>query len=107
MDITSSQQGTVSVLSLLGRADSVGATQLEQALQQAPNVRVVLDMSQLVYINSAALRVLAAALTDHQQGGGDLLLVAPPRKVRRIFEIIGFDRFFRMVDTVEAAVGEF
>ncbi len=104
MDIKQSQQGSVSVFSLQGRADSVGAGQLEQALWQTDNARVILDLSQLLYINSAALRVLAAVLTRNQEAGGDLLLVNPPAKVRRVFQIIGFDHFFRIYDTLDAAV---
>jgi anti-anti-sigma factor len=107
MNITQEQQGNISVFTLQGRADSVGASQLEQALRQASNSRVILDMSQLVYINSAGLRILAALLTENQQGGGDLLLVAPSTRIRRVFQIIGFDNFFRMFDSLDAAVNGF
>jgi anti-anti-sigma factor len=68
---------------------------------------MILDLSQLVYINSAGLRVLAATLTENQKGGGDLLLVAPSAKIRRVLQIIGFDHFFRMFDNLDAAVTEF
>jgi len=107
MNITQSLHGDISVLTLKGRADSVGAGELEQALSQAENSRVILDMAQLMYINSAALRLLAAALTDNQGRGGDLLLAAPSATVRRVLQIIGFDHFFRIFDNLDAAVKEF
>lgn len=107
MDITKSQHGSISVFTLHGRADSAGAGELERALLQSNNSRVILDMSRLTYVNSAALRILAEALTKNQEHGGDLLLAAPSARIRRVFQIIGFDLFFRMFDTLEAAVKEF
>jgi len=107
MNITQNQQGGISVFALKGRADSVSADQLDHTLRQANTVRMILDLSQLVYINSAGLRVLAAVLTENKAGGGDLLLVAPSSKIRRVFRIIGFDKFFRLFDSLEAAVREF
>jgi anti-sigma B factor antagonist len=107
VNITQNQQGSISVFTLEGRADSVSGDQLEQMLRKANTFRMILDMSQLMYINSAGLRVLGAMLTENQPGGGDLLLVVPSSKVRRVFEIIGFDKFFRLFDSIDAAVREF
>ena len=107
MNIAQNQQGTISVFTLQGRADSVGVDQLEHTLRQANTFRMILDLSQLRYINSAGLRVLAAMLTENQASGGDLLLVAPSGKIRRVFEIIGFDKFFRVFDSLDTAVREF
>jgi stage II sporulation protein AA (anti-sigma F factor antagonist) len=107
MNITISQHDSISVFALQGRADGGGARELEQALLQANNPRAILDMSQLKYINSAALRILAAALTENRGRGGDLLLAAPPAKIRRVFQIIGFDHFFRIFDSLDAAIKEF
>ena len=110
MNITENRQGPISIFTLQGRADSVGAVELEQALQQAlgaDRFRMILDLSQVTYINSAGLRILAAVLTQNQTNGGDLLLATPPPKIRRVLQIVGFDNFFRMFDSLESAVREF
>ena len=68
---------------------------------------MVLDMAQVWYIGSARLRTLADVLTRNREAGGDLNLVALNRKVLRVLRIIGFDRFFSLYDTVEAAIADF
>ena len=68
---------------------------------------MVLDMAQVGYIGSARLRTLADVLTRNREASGDLNLVALNRKVLRVLRIIGFDRFFSLYDTVEAAIADF
>jgi anti-sigma B factor antagonist len=68
---------------------------------------MVLDMAEVRYISSAGLRTLADVLTRNRDAGGDLKLVALTPKVMRVFQIIGFDRFFSFYATVEAAIADF
>jgi anti-sigma B factor antagonist len=67
----------------------------------------VLDMGQVGYISSAGLRTLADILTRNREAGGDLKLVGLNRKVLRVLRIIGFDKFFSIYETLEAALAEF
>jgi anti-sigma B factor antagonist len=109
MNITENRQGPISTFTLQGRVDSVGAVELEQALYEAlgaGRIQIILDLSQVTYINSAGLRILADVLTQNQANGGNLVLVAPSSRVRRVLQIVGFDRFFRMFDNIESAVRE-
>lgn len=106
MNITESVQNKVKIFTLQGRVDNQGSLDLELSLQEAfeaGNYRMILDLSQVTYINSNGLRILAAILTQTQDSGGDLLLAAPSQKVRRVFQLIGFDNFFRLYDSVESA----
>src|SRR5690606_16699299 len=91
-----SEQG-VTIFKIDGRVDSNGAVDLDLALQTTVNegsYRLILDMAEVRYINSAGLRTLADILTQSKQNGGDLKLVALNPKVRRVLEIVGFDNFF-------------
>jgi anti-sigma B factor antagonist len=109
MNITENRQGPISTFTLQGRVDSEGAVELDRALHEALGAgrsRIILDLSQVAYINSAGLRILADVLTQNQANGGDLVLVAPSSRVRRVFQIVGFDRFFRVFDSMELAVRE-
>jgi anti-anti-sigma factor len=69
--------------------------------------KMVLDMAQVRYISSSGLRTMADVLTKNKEQGGDLKLVALNRKVQRVLRIIGFDKFFSIYDTLEAAIADF
>lgn len=110
MDIIERDQNGVTVFELDGRVDTQGAVDMDLALQAAASggkYKMVLDMAKVDYISSAGLRTLADVLTQNREHGGDLKLVALNRKVLRVLRIIGFDRFFSLYDTVEAAITDF
>lgn len=110
MQITEREQNGITVFVLEGRVDSTGAAELDDTLQSATAAgkhRLVLDMANVTYINSAGLRALADILTQCRADDGDLRLVALNPKVERVFKIIGFDKFFRAYDTIESALTGF
>lgn len=110
MEITQRDEGDVTILIVDGRVDSDGAAQLEQILQKMiadARYKLILDLSSVRYINSAGLRILADVLTANREKGGDLRLVGLNNKIRRVFEIIGFHKFFREFDTVLAAMADY
>jgi anti-anti-sigma factor len=111
MDIVENTDNGITVFTLAGRVDSDGAVDLDLALQTATSEnkhKMILDMADVRYINSAGLRTLADILTQNRENGGDLLLVAMNPKIKRVFEIIGFDQFFTSYDSLadaKAALG--
>jgi anti-anti-sigma factor len=110
MEITERIENEVTVFVLKGRIDTAGAVDMDLALQAAASEgkhKMVLDMAGVRYISSAGLRTLADVLTKNKQADGDLKLVALNQKVMRVFRIIGFDNFFAIYDTIEAAVADF
>lgn len=110
MNIMESDHNGVTVFDLDGRIDTQGAVDIDLALQAAVSAgkyNMVLDMAKVDYISSAGLRTLADVLTKNREHGGDLKLVGLNRKVLRVLRIIGFDRFFSLYDTVEAALADF
>jgi anti-sigma B factor antagonist len=110
MNITEREQNGVTIFTLDGRVDSEGAVDLDLALQTATSEgksKMVLVMSQVRYMNSSGLRTLADILTQNRKSGGDLKLVNLHPKVQRVFQIIGFDKFFSIYATVEEALASF
>ena len=110
MNISESTQNDIRIIQPQGRVDSEGAIDLELSLHeayQAGSHQMILDLSNVSYINSAGLRILAEMLTRTQGSGGDFLVAGPSQKIRRVFQIIGFDNFFRLFDDVESAVQAF
>ncbi len=108
MKISKKEQDGVIVFVLEGRIDSEGVSQLEEAMNAiAGQSKVVMDMADVRYINSAGLRILADVLTRNREAGGDLRLAGVNKKVQRVFKIIGFDKFFQFHEDVDAAVSAF
>jgi anti-sigma B factor antagonist len=110
MNITEREQNGITIFVLEGRVDSEGAVDLDLALQAATSEgkhKMILDMSEVRYINSAGLRTLADILTQNKNNGGDLKLNNLNPKVRRVFQIIGFDKFFAIYATIEEALADF
>ncbi len=110
MKITQRSENGVRVFVLEGRIDSEGAVQLDDTLRDAVEtggVKLVLDMTDVQYMNSAALRTLADVITKTREKGGDLKLAALQPKVRRVLQIVGFDRFSSIHDTLQAALADF
>jgi anti-sigma B factor antagonist len=65
---------------------------------------VVLDLSSVTAVDHAGFGVVAGALLQARQRGGDLRVVAPPGPARDPFEITGTRQVFGVSDTVESAV---
>jgi anti-sigma B factor antagonist len=110
MNITQRTEGGVVIIELGGRVDTAGAIELERALQAEhgdEHFRLVLDMRDLTYLNSAGLRILADFLTISRANGGDLHLAGLSDKIRRVFEIIGFDNFFDIFEDIPSAIEGF
>ena len=110
MNITERVENGITVFVLEGRIDTAGAVDMDLALQTAVSEgkhNMVLDMTNVGYICSAGLRTLADVLTKNKEEGGDLKLGALNPKVMRVLRIIGFDKFFSIYDTPEAAITDF
>jgi anti-anti-sigma factor len=110
MNITEREQNGVIIFTLEGRVDSEGAVDLDLELQAAvteDKYKLILEMSQVRYMNSAGLRTLADILTQCKANNGDLKLVNLNPKVQRVLQIIGFDKFFAIYATLEEALAGF
>jgi anti-sigma B factor antagonist len=110
MNITERDENGVALFVLQGRIDTQGAMELDKTLQAAVTkgkYKMVLDMAGVNYISSAGLRTLADVLTRSREQNGDLKLVALTSTVLRVLRIIGFDKFFALYDTPEAALADF
>ena len=68
------------------------------------NHQLVLDLSGVDFIDSFGLGVVIGALKRVRILDGDLRLVVPEPRVRRVFEVCDLDRVFDFHVSVEAAV---
>jgi anti-sigma B factor antagonist len=94
------------VIRLAGELDLYNAAPVRQALLDACNdgpTRIVVDLSQVDFIDSTALGVLIEARTKLANRKA-FLLAAPGLVTRRALQISGLDRHFTVHDTVEDAL---
>lgn len=94
------------VVSLAGELDLYNAHEVREALLECcaeePD-RLVVDLSDVKFIDSTALGVLIEARTRMANRRG-FLLAAPGLETRRALEISGLDRHFAVHDSLDAAL---
>ncbi len=110
MDIAEKKNGNINVLSLTGRLDAYNATELEKklnALIEAGQYNLVIDLEKLEYISSSGLRVFLATLKRVKKEQGDIKLAGMQSFIAEVFNISGFSQLFSIFDSQEAAVNAF
>ncbi len=93
-----------------GRLDLPAARALEDALNElcdAGSSRLVIDMTGVVYVASAALKALLVGARRARLLEGDVRLAVLNDSVREVFEMAGFDQIFAIHPTAEAAEESF
>ena len=102
------EQPPWTVLSVGGDLDVVGAPDLRQAVVTAVadgSRLLVLDLSELDFVDSFGIGAVVGALKRLRQRGGDLALVCPSPRVRRVFEICDLDRILALHDSIGSVAG--
>jgi anti-sigma B factor antagonist len=77
--------------------------QLEPLIEKKSQV-IVIDLSQVTYVDSSGLAIFIDALQRVQQYGGRFALVGLRENVRLVFGIAKLDKVFQIFDRREAAV---
>src|SRR5881392_3139986 len=104
---TSPRQSRSNVLPLKGEIDlhvspSV-TTSLNSMIEKKPE-RLVVDLSDVTYIDSAGLAALIGAMQKVEGYGGKFLLAGLQETVRSIFEISRLDQVFQIFPDADAAL---
>ena len=98
MEIIRTEENGAVVMKIVGRMDTVTAPQVEAAFQKEENLKkIIFDLSELVYISSAGLRVLLAAQKKMNASGGEMLVRGSQEAVRDVFEVTGFSDILTLV----------
>ena len=72
----------------------------------AGNLKVVLDLTDLKYINSSGLNVLINILTKARKNGGEAVVASVSPKVKELFVITKLNTVFTVTDSVEKALSK-
>ncbi|MGB3526625.1 MAG: STAS domain-containing protein [Flavobacteriales bacterium] len=79
---------------------------LDTNLKDNEGVNVILDMSDLLYMNSTGLNIMISVLTRTRKAGGEVLLANISHGVRQLFVVTKLDTVFPILDSVELALAK-
>jgi anti-sigma B factor antagonist len=99
---TRSVQEGVAVIALSGEVDVYTSPRLKQEMVDLLNkgtVRLVVDLSNVEYLDSTGLGVLIGGLKRAREREGDLRLICDNLRILRIFEITGLTKIFDIYRT--------
>jgi anti-sigma B factor antagonist len=78
----------------------------QTAVRSAQAPSLILDMTEVPYVDSAAVGVLVGAYVSRDKDGRHLLLVGVNPRVRAVLQVTQVERFFKFADKVpEGAAG--
>jgi anti-sigma B factor antagonist len=104
-ELSTREDGGHLIVTLCGELDVVDAASIAAALTAAAarNPRIIIDLAELEFIDCSGLRVLARAREQARRAGGDLLLAAPRRQVRRVLALTGLADVFSVYTSLAGA----
>ena len=94
LSLRSAREGDVHTIALTGELDLETARAVRAELERIERedaLRIVVDMSELTFIDSTGVRLVLTAHARSVADGGRLTLLRGPRAVQRVFEICGVD----------------
>ena len=94
------------IVELEGEVDVYTAPQLKQqmiSLLEKGASQMVIDLTKVEYLDSTALGVLIGGLKRMREKDGNLAIVCPNPRIRRVFEITGLDKIFDIYNSSEDA----
>lgn len=95
MEISTSEVGGETVMTLVGCLDTASTPKFAEAIAKADASRtLVVDMTGLEFIASSALRQLVAAKKRQTAGQADIVLTGMNEVVRDVFDVTGLDEVF-------------
>jgi len=108
VEINNRKVGDVTVVELAGELTALTANEAQGKVLQLvePKAKMILDMSRVVFMSSAGLRMLLVLYRTISGKGGKILLVGLPEDIRNTMSLTGFLDLFRHYDTLEAGLAE-
>lgn len=106
LTVTEHGDGAVPVVGVSGEVDVYAAPALRDGLTDLlkDGRSVVVDLTQVGFLDSTGLGALVAARTTASEKGAALPLVCTHQRILKLFTITGLDGVFRIYDTIDAAL---
>ena len=88
----------------IGALDGCTAAHLRTAMALMSSVpKLVIDLSQVSFIDSAGLSALVSGIRRVRAAGGDVVVCSRRPQVTRVLEMVGFERVVRLVRSMAEA----
>lgn len=99
MIINKTIENEMLIFSLDGRLDTTTAPQLQEVLIPAfdGTKEIRLDLSKLIYVSSAGLRVLLLGEKESKKKGGSMSLTNVSEEIMEVLEMTGFSDILTIV----------
>lgn len=106
-NIREGESGGYLICEIAGMLDIATSMELEIISQQMikqGNERLIIDFSQLDYINSQGLGALLSLQKKLDPGGGGMVIVSVPERCQKIFDITGLNKAIPMYKDIAEAL---
>ncbi|MCV2394906.1 STAS domain-containing protein [Actinotalea sp. M2MS4P-6] len=107
VSVTSRESGDRTVIDVKGEIDVYTAPVLREEISNlvdAEHTTIVVDLTQVSFMDSTGLGVLVGALKKVRTLGGDLSLVINEEKILKVFRITALTQVFSIHPTLEEAL---
>jgi len=98
----------LALLRITGELDACSAHQIEEQVQQSLSPgygQVIIDLSDLDFIDSTGIRLLVQVVTQKQEPQGIVVVCPRALVARRALELVGLTRVLRTVENLEDILG--
>lgn len=105
--VTSRANGDRTIVEVTGEIDVYTAPALREELSSlidAENTDLVVDLTQVSFMDSTGLGVLVGALKKVRTLGGDLQLIISQEKILKVFRITALTQVFTIHATLEESL---
>lgn len=110
MEIPTEKRSSVTIAEIpVKELDASNAGDLKSAMTPIieSNVKVVADLSRMLFIDSSGLGAILSCLRQVSAKGGDLKLCCMTQQVRAAFELVRMHRIFEIFESRDEAVRAF
>ncbi|MBO3752388.1 STAS domain-containing protein [Streptosporangiaceae bacterium NEAU-GS5] len=92
------------VVTVIGEVDATTTGRLRDALRAAGGPDVLLDLSQMTFMDSAGIRVLLDAYKQARERGGSIAVCGLLPSPRKVLELVGLAEHIPAYATVAEAI---
>jgi anti-sigma B factor antagonist len=104
LDIQVEAAEAVTVCRPVGELDAYTVGQFREALAElATTPRLLIDLSEVPFMDSAGLGALIGGIRRAREAGGDVAVACSRPTLTRLLHTTGFDRIVPVTETVEGA----
>jgi anti-sigma B factor antagonist len=109
LDVTTEAREDLTLVTLGGELDIYTVASFRQDLERfdPASAPLVIDLTEVTLLDSSGLGALVSLLNRARSGQGQLGLICPHRRLRRVFEITGLRRAFIFGDDLEGVRAAF